>query len=583
MFLFSFTYVFSQSHLEGFIYDKETNISLPYATVKVISSNNYYTITNEDGKFEIYNQSPSDSLEIRFNGYKTKKVSVASFKQNFKIYLSPNVFYLDQVLVVANIDENYKYNLLNSLIHKYKNKEIVTNSKAFLTLTSSAGGIPIEIIEGFYNSKQNLSEGVVDLILKSGRFGQNASFPFYSLNNTGILKDFQLFKQSSQLLPLYPGNLSLRTIKNKYTIKIDQCTTCGPQEVLISFTPKKHNGRLFYGKIIFDKETLTIKKIELEINDPIIDGLSSIVKKDVITPKNIKLNINFNPLDYDKIQSLNFEFTMYYKSKENLEVINSNSLLYFYDYNNPFEEPYFTSDIHFNNDYDKIIALQAIDNFWELNYQFPKSYKEKKSIRFFEKYGYLINYNNTIPLDNIKYAKPYVISWNKDKKLGWESVKQELNNQNINYSNNTFRKTGVKAGENFHSISDIRKNSTANSNNQVFKFGYVLDQYKNKDGDHKFITRTLFDRNSSYCKLGRTKYKLIYLNIIFDIYEYYRQNLNTLINNNKSFNEVKTLCKEKFKEASLTVKKMKKETNNGSNYQNLIRWDNALNQKLTIN
>jgi len=82
--------------------------------------------------------------------------------------------------------------------------------------------------------------------------------------------------------------------------------------------------------------------------------------------------------------------------------------------------------------------------------------------------------------------------------------------------------------------------------------------------------------------LGRTKYKLIYLNIIFDIYEYYRQNLNTLIIN-KSFNEVKTLCKEKFEEASLTVKKMKKETNNGSNHQNLIRWDNALNQKLTIN
>jgi hypothetical protein len=51
LFLLSSSFSFSQSTIEGFIFDKETNNSLPYATIKIISSTNYYTITNEDGKF----------------------------------------------------------------------------------------------------------------------------------------------------------------------------------------------------------------------------------------------------------------------------------------------------------------------------------------------------------------------------------------------------------------------------------------------------------------------------------------------------------------------------------------------------
>ena len=171
---------FSQNYIEGFIFDKETKTSLPYATIKILSSINHYTITNEDGEFEVSDTFILDSLEIRFIGFKTKKVAVSYFKKESKFYLTPNTFRLNQVLVIAKKDKNYTYNLLNSLIQKYRNKQVITKSKAFLTLSSSARGIPIETIEEFYNSEQNLSKGIVDLILKNGRFGQNTAFPFYS-------------------------------------------------------------------------------------------------------------------------------------------------------------------------------------------------------------------------------------------------------------------------------------------------------------------------------------------------------------------------------------------------------------------
>ena len=95
------TICFSQTIIEGFIYDKRSKESLPFATIKIISKNNYYTITNEDGKFEISDRFASDSIEVRFLGFKTKKIPISYFKKNEKLYLSPNVTPLKTVLVVA--------------------------------------------------------------------------------------------------------------------------------------------------------------------------------------------------------------------------------------------------------------------------------------------------------------------------------------------------------------------------------------------------------------------------------------------------------------------------------------------------
>lgn len=582
-FLFSSTYCFSQTYIEGFIFDKKTKESLPYATIKIIGNSNYYTITNEDGMFEIHDKFTSDSIEVRFLGFIAKKVPLYYFKNNPKLYLTPKVNQLNEVIVVAHKKKNYTYDLLNSLIQKYRNKNLVTESKAFLSVTSSARTIPIEHIEGFYNSNQSLSDGIQALKIKSGRFGQNKSFPFYSLNNTDILNDFQFFKRSSQILPTYPGNLSASGIVGKYFVKIDECNSCTNEDILISFIPKKLNGRLFSGKILFNKGTLTVKKIELEINNPITKGLSSIIESDIITPKKINLNINFNPLDFEKIQHIDFTFIMDYRSERSVEIIESHSFLYFYDYNNPFYEPYFTNNISFNNDYDNITALQATEDFWKANYQFPKSYNEKRFKDYFEKYGYLINYENTIPSNDLKYTKPSVILWDKDKRLEWNSIKQDLTIiKNGNNPTNRNLGTNMKADRVYHSSSDINKTDPFSDNYKKFNFSFLLDQYKNENGEKQFVTRTIFDRNSSFFRNDRTNKKLVYINLIFDVYEYYRQDLEAQINNEMTYDEAKKMCKEKFEEAFSTVKKMKEETNSGLNFQELYKWNNKVKAKLGI-
>ena len=111
--------------INGFIFDKKTKESLPYATIKLLNTE-YYTITNEDGKFEfvIKQNMKVDSLEIRFMGFQTKRVAISEIKNDTFIYLSPNVASLSEVYVTNKKGnkkkKQYEYNLLYSLIQKYR-------------------------------------------------------------------------------------------------------------------------------------------------------------------------------------------------------------------------------------------------------------------------------------------------------------------------------------------------------------------------------------------------------------------------------------------------------------------------------
>ncbi|PHR72569.1 MAG: hypothetical protein COA67_04795 [Lutibacter sp.] len=581
---------FSQATIEGFIFDEFTGETLPYATIRVLNTK-YYTITNEDGKFELSlgEDIAVDSLEVRFMGFVRKKVAISYFKTNTKLYLTPHVSAIDVVHITNKKyrnEKNYTRDILNELIQKYRKDELITDSKAFLSLTSSARNVPIEHIEGFYNSKQSVSSGLGDLSIKSGRFGQNKSFPFYSLDNTVILKNFQFFKKNTeQILPLFPGNMTQGSIKGKYKITLEECTQCDLEDVSISFVPKNFNGRLFSGKIIFDERKLIIKKIALWIENPETHGLSSVGENDNFIPKKIKLDVIFNPLDLKKIQHLDFVFDIQYNSKTSSEYIESRSFLYFYDYQKSFKEPYFTKEITFKNDYDKIVALQTSEEFWKENYQFPKSYNDIRSINFMKEYGYLINYDNTIPKDYIKFIKPSVISWSKDNRLSWEGIKYGLTKKVKEVDGRVLNLGDAKVVDKVaRSTSDLAGNKLKTRVVDKIDFSYVLDLYKDKSGVNQLTSRTVFDRKASFFKSNRTKNKLIYLNLVFDIYEYHRRSLDSQSKyiNQMSYAEIKKMYDEKFFEATALVKKMKKETGKGTKYQNLIKWNKMINDILAI-
>lgn len=572
----------AQSKIEGFIYDETTNDPLPYCTIRIYSTKTNYTITNEDGKFAVDNVFSTDSLEIRYLGFKPKKTVVSYFEKESKLYMEMDVSVLDEVVLTADEDKDYPYRLLGRVIEVYRNSKNTTVSKAFLTMISSTRNIPIEQVEGFYNSEQNLAKGILDLRVKSGRFGQNSSFPFYSLDNTKILSDFQLFETSKQIFPDYPGNLTYNAIERKYDVQIDDCITCGEKEVSISFSPKETNGRLFHGKMLVDPQLLVVKKIELWTKNPITNALTSINEDVVLTPTEILLNIVFNPMDLEKIQYLDLTFRMGYKSKNVSEVIDSHTFLYFFDYDTFFKDPYFTEVIPFNNDYDKMIALRASDDFWEINYQFPKSISENRSMDFMKKNGFLINYNNYIPLDDLKYTKPTVLSWQKERRLKWGHIYDISSKENENDAMSNNPGKDITSGKAYDTPFEQLQSKTSRNNKDNFNICYVVDSYKGENGIEKMPSRTLLDINSSRFSYERTKNKLVYYNIIFDIYEVYRQLGASRITENMTFDEVKAVYDEMYIGASSEVKKMDKETRHGNDEEGLVKWNNRIKIKLNI-
>lgn len=565
---------FSQEILKGILFDESTNEPLPFATIYLFPSKEY-TITNEDGAFVIKQNVQFDSIQISYIGYKTKFITLSNLKNNNKIFLLPKTYELAEITIKSRNDKNYIIKLLSQVIEKYRKKENITESKSYYSLTSTYENKPLEHIEVFYNSKQNLAQGVIALNIKSGRFGQNKNFSFYSLNNTDILKDFKLFIKHKQILPSYPGNMSYSSIKRYYNLQIENCNYCGESDILVSFKPKKIDDELFFGEILFNKDKLVIKRIELTSNNPKIKGLTSIIENEKIIFKEINLNILFNPLDLNKIQYFDFKFNMQYSKGFYSNVIESNGLLYFYDYDSTFTEPYFTKKVEFNNDYDNLMVLQSSNHFWELNNPFPKNKKEKISVEYFKKYGYLINYDNKISKSYINIIKPSVIEWRNNERLSWAEINQ------TNENGNTSQQNSIPGGK-------IKAHKTTSNeiyfktNKKTLNFSYVIDVFKNENNENLFIIKTLFDKNSSVFDSYRTKKKLVYINIMFDIYEYFKQEINKEITSKTSFDEVKILCDNKFREAKKAVNRFNKDTNLGNDYQNLIKWNNTIKSKLNI-
>lgn len=568
----------SQTKIEGVVFDKATQEPLPFSTITVFGEDTHHTITNEDGKFAVDGHIQKDSMEVRHLGFKTKIVPLTYFTDESNLFLEPDVSTLQEVVLTAGEDKEYPYRLLDNIVQKYRQQGETTSSKAFLTLTSAVRGIPLEQIEGFYNSKQSLSGGITDLKVKSGRFGLNKSFAFYSLDNTQILSDFTFFEETGQILPDHPGNMDYNALKRKYTVRIEDCSSCTQEEASLSFTPKNPNGRLFYGKMIVDYEKLIVKKIELGIKDPVTNALTSINETVSLTPMEIGFNIVFNPLDYGKIQYLDFSFQMNYTTESISEIINSRTFIYFYDYNKSFEEPYFTKDISFSNDYDKIIALQASDDFWETNYQYPKSFNDQRSLDYMKEKGYLINYDSYIPIEDLAYARPSVLSWQEDKRFEWDHLRDETEDVPKGIQGDKEYKTGKSYDSPFQVL---RKTSGPKGKNQI-NIGYMLDMYWDWNGNRKIVGRTLMDINSSEFHHEHTRNKLIYINLLFDIYEIYRQLGNSRIKEGMTFDEMKAIYDEVYDGANAEAKNMRKETDHGDDLEALRKWNGRIKSRLKI-
>jgi len=122
---FLFFLPLTAQNLSGSLFSKETNKSIPYASVEI--GKNYGVITNNEGEFQINVDRFTEKDSLRFSslGYQSTRIALKDFVQDTIVYLKEDVSELEDVYLInkklspqeimakvnENLAENYKYNL----------------------------------------------------------------------------------------------------------------------------------------------------------------------------------------------------------------------------------------------------------------------------------------------------------------------------------------------------------------------------------------------------------------------------------------------------------------------------------------
>ncbi len=106
--------------IKGKVYDSETREVLPFVNMKY-KGGKPFTTTDVDGNFSLTADGPSDTIEISYIGYKTKKVKIKrNISQSLNISIDPDVLALSEVVILPG--ENPAHRILRKVIvHKERN------------------------------------------------------------------------------------------------------------------------------------------------------------------------------------------------------------------------------------------------------------------------------------------------------------------------------------------------------------------------------------------------------------------------------------------------------------------------------
>ncbi len=581
--LVCFSSLFSQTTLIAVVKDATEKTPIPFCSIGV-KNKSISTISNEDGQFKLNDLQDNDTLIFIYIGYKRKLLSVTDIRKAGLVLLTPKENRLKEVTVLS--DNDYLYELLFKCRKKLL-RDSIQNSKVYFTFESETEKQPTELMECYYNGQFNKT-GIKQLRFKNGRVGVAPydSNYFINFNSTWVLMNLNLV-QKHDYLPICPLQLNKSELKKFYNLTV--LTTLevdGSTDYQIEFLPKKDTGNYFKGSIWLNKNNLNIKHIILNIinakqhpflprvSDSKIEKVSfGIIKyfnQTTNQPNHINfyLTTTFSMLNIpNRLSKPKNETT---KNDSTIIVSSSKGLFYFYDYNNPFIEPYFEYPENMN-DYRRIVSLSYNDFFWNNNQGgLVYSDKMKKGISYFKTNGALINYTNkfkpqitsttSINPRNVVFVSNYVL-WDSKKRL---TIKE----QDLNEDKESTKST-INAPE---YISD-----KYNLKVQIF-----LDV--NPSGDSlQTYTKTVLDVYDTFIKLEEDPTINCFINIYFDLYEIARRKLERELSKTKlTVSQIDSLYKAIKLEIEQQTRTYTKEVQLGKNKLKFKKWNDLVEKELQI-
>jgi hypothetical protein len=521
IFIFISAPAFSQTIIKGKVIDSKTEKPIPYVSIYFPEINSG-SISNTEGCFRFTNnESSPGQLVVRGIGYESQ---IFDFEKGV-----PSVIKLEKAslirdpLAIKKLEPDHDpVYIFYKAVKDAKKNRVKRSSRSYLSIETVSGkGVPVEVLEAYYQSDYTIKNGLSDMALKNGRFGmmdQNGQF-FSSLQATKALTNYELFLHARKsYFANSPFALTKSQGQERFIFNLKSIIKDTDELIAeIEFIPREEHKDLISGVAYISLDNLQLRQIKMHVS-----GSGKILFTPVSsqTPKeDISLDIVLNykkdskgEIIYDYIL---FDYTYDYTKPQEVQRMTSEALLVFYDYDHPFIMPLCKAD-KINSDHEKIMAAPYNHYFWDRNSVFETTAAKRDHTDYLLDNGIVVNYENDC-LQSVTLDNP-IKSWDPNSPITWDDflIKDardlEIDTPLITWSDNS-----------------LKPESDVNLDFHIF-----LDC--NMDGDSLyFCCRTVFNRKTSYYLKEKDSIALEYINLQFDMVESVRRKM------------AESLCKKSFK------------------------------------
>lgn len=505
------SFVMTGQAIYGKVVDEGTSAPLPGVSIR-IGGRTRGAVTNADGIFLLPEEElvTAEYLVISHIGYERDTVAVSALRHNLTIRLHPSSFQLMEVEITSKRKSQFPYQLLYDAIKRYRLMQDAEQCKAYFILQSESNGVPLEILEGYYNSKVSPGRGIENLTLVNGRIGISSlnDKNYLSLNTTQLLQCMTPFYDApGNPFPESPGTVSFARFKRLYNVTIKKYLKLGKDRYfIVEFIPKKNRDFYFSGRVFINETHLSIDKMEYMITNCQVPVLHPIDPNDRIRSMQLAFSIFFDNSNSEqpRIDRISLGYGVDYVNSLTLQTaaLESRADLFLYDYGDLFIPPLISHSV-FINDYQSILTIPYEPSFWQQNEIMAPSVRQKEILSFFLNQGILMHYDNSPH----EYLKADIKAWDPDTLLAFADLTGSPSQAGI-----TLRSEFMHEKYDFqHDLYAIK--------------GDVLIQPFMINDTVKINSKTLLHLSDSYYYANRNQSSNIFINLLFDIYEVYRMKI----------------------------------------------------------
>jgi hypothetical protein len=489
-----------KNQLNGTITDLLSNEPLPFAHI-INKQTEAVTISNENGYFHLFNANIGDTLKITYIGYHTTYFIIKNFNETINIQLEKITIKLAEVSIEAK-KSNYLYELVDDL--KYYVPINKTSSKSYFEVKTKIENEQIELVEGFYNI---LSKGnnIQSMQFKAGRYAHqfNNNRVFVSLESTKTILLHQLFERNTNY-PENPLTLNHSKLKKIYHLSyVDHYQNEKNQTIfVINYQPKSHNYDYFNGTMWINTKTKKLLKITMKCTHAKKHPFTSIFNTDKVDFVSLDITKTFTEHNDNVVLNyIDLKYSLEYTNQNDAPyIINTQALLYAYDYDQVFRLPLYNYYSYNTNDYRNINALPYNELFWKYNEELKLPDENNQNQEFFEKYHQNSQQSVLAPneqFQRIIHEYPF---------LAWSENRIKNKTFFIDSMENFIKRPYIQ-GKHFDLVVNI-----------------FLDWFEIGDSIH-YTSKTIINPYYSYFRRPLDKASLCFINTYFDLIEIERRNL----------------------------------------------------------